>query len=287
MPTYSRETRALLDVLSRRTIAYHPDLALALGSVPAAVILSQLLYWHGKQADPDGWIKKTAAELEEETGVTERQQEVTRPALVESGLVEFQRRGIPAMPFYRVKHDKIIALYLSRSRETSFPEAGNQETTERGNIDSPFKGNLIPPNGDANTESTAENTQEITRQREPRRKMAGFASVLTSHPDARVSSFLEILARPHVTDTDAALILSKVSHDECATWRDVLTIWAANPNWRIDLAAMFDRYQRTVNAKRYQTPIAANGNGKHAMPDTAGDALEILRQRAAARGETI
>jgi hypothetical protein len=228
--------------------------------VPAAVILSQLLYWHGKQADPDGWIKKTASELEEETGVTERQQEVTRPALVESGLVEFQRRGIPAMPFYRVKHDKIIALYLSRAGETSFPEAGNQETTERGIYVSPVKGNLIPPNGDANTESTAENTQEITKQREPRRKTAGFASVLTEHGDARVAAYMDILAQKQITDTTAALIMERIGRDDIEVWRQILTAWAIGGDrgpYRADnLSGMFERFDATKNSKRFKTAVA-------------------------------
>lgn len=115
MTTYSPETRALLDALSRQTIAYHPDLAATLGSIPAAVILGQLLYWHGKQADPDGWIMKTAKDFEAETAITERQQETVRAILVGVGAVKFERRGIPAMPFYKIDHDKIISLYVNNA----------------------------------------------------------------------------------------------------------------------------------------------------------------------------
>lgn len=249
MPTYSKETRALLDVLSRRTIAYHPDLALALGSVPAAVILSQLLYWHGKQADPDGWIRKTAAELEEETGVTERQQEVTRPAMVEAGLVEFQRRGVPAMPFYRVNHDRIVELYLSRAGETSFPQTGKQE--------SPVKGNLIPPNGDTNTEITSETTTESTGGSAPAVvSVKGFGKVYTAHPDARVAAYLDIMGQPHITASNAQIILDRVSLEFVEVWKSVLVLWASSAWNPRNIAGMIERYEGDKNAKRF--PKAAS-----------------------------
>jgi len=257
MPTYSPETRALLDVLSRRTIAYHPDLALALGSVPAAVILSQLLYWHGKQADPDGWIKKTAVELEEETGVTERQQETTRPAMIEAGLVEFQRRGVPAMPFYRVNHNKIIELYLSRAGETSFPQTGKQE--------SPVKGNLIPPNGDANTEITSETTAETTggsAAPAPLVSVKGFGKVYTQHPDARVAAYLDIMGQPHITASNAQIILDRVALEFVEVWRNVLTLWASSAWNPRNISGMIERYEGDKNAKRFPKPAAAQPIGE-------------------------
>ena len=39
---------ALIELLGDRPVAYHPMLAKRLGSVKAALFLSQLLYWHGK-----------------------------------------------------------------------------------------------------------------------------------------------------------------------------------------------------------------------------------------------
>ena len=152
---YSPETRKLLDALSRRTVAYHPDLATALGSIPAAIILGQLLYWHGKQADPDGWIMKTAKELEAETAVTERQQENVRQILVSAGAVQFERRSTPAMPFYRINHDRIIELYIE-SDPAEIPPKGETKFPPRSII-------KFPPLGDTNTEITTEITSNTTR----------------------------------------------------------------------------------------------------------------------------
>lgn len=120
---------------------------------------------------------------------------------------------------------------------------------------------------------------------------SGFGSVYTSHDDPRVAAFLEILARKQITITDAEIIQKRVTTDTVDVWRDVLQIWAINPNWPLTLANIFDRYERTVNAKRIASKSGAtgyqNGTHKNATPWTADGAMEILRARAAARGETI
>ncbi len=142
--------------------------------------------------------------------------------------------------------------------------------------------------------------QEVLKQEVPKPEVArrgarktritsGFASVYTSHDDPRVAAFLEILARKQITATDAEIIQKRVSTDTLDTWRDVLKIWAIQPNWSLKLEDIFDRYERTVNAKRFTSSTAApnyqNGQYKNAVPGAG--ALEILRARAAARGETI
>lgn len=123
------------------------------------------------------------------------------------------------------------------------------------------------------------------------RAVSGFGSVYTSHDDPRVVAFLEILARKQITATDAEIIQKRVTTDTVDVWRDVLQIWAANPNWPLTLANIFDRYERTVNAKRFTSktdaPNYQNGAYKNAKPWSADGAMEILRARAAARGETI
>jgi hypothetical protein len=125
----------------------------------------------------------------------------------------------------------------------------------------------------------------------PRRKVLGFASVFTEHPDPRISAFLEILARKQITVTDAEIIQNRVSATEMDAWREALTAFAREPNWQLRMENIIDRYDRIVNSRRIASksapPNYQNGAYKHAMPDTATGAMEILRARAAARGETI
>lgn len=71
----------------------------------AALMLTQLLYWTGKEADPEGWIHKVEADWEEELVFGARRLRDARSILVGLGLVEHTRRGLPARPCYRVRMD--------------------------------------------------------------------------------------------------------------------------------------------------------------------------------------
>lgn len=124
----------------------------------------------------------------------------------------------------------------------------------------------------------------------PARRPAGFASVHTSHEDARVAAYLDLLGQKQITDTNAALIMERVGPNDIEVWREVLTAWAVGgergPYVPTNFSGMFDRYDSAKNARRFPK-ASVSGNGKHAMPDIVDGAREILRQRAAARGETI
>lgn len=91
-----------------RPIVIYPALVRALdGSVPAAMMLTQLLYWTGKGSDPQGWVHKVESEWEEELTLTPKRVKNARTMLVDLGLVEHKRRGIPALPCYRVNADAL------------------------------------------------------------------------------------------------------------------------------------------------------------------------------------
>ena len=83
----SKSKEALLVLLHDRPVAYHPALVKVAGSVTAALFLSQLLYWHGKGSDPE-WIYKTQADMEEETGLS-RREEVFQPRCITAWISTF------------------------------------------------------------------------------------------------------------------------------------------------------------------------------------------------------
>lgn len=94
-------------------VAYYPSLNRITGSINATIFLCQLIYWTGKQQDPDGWIYKTQEDIESETGLGRRQQETARRHLVANGLLEEVREGMPARLFYRVNTEAIDAAWES------------------------------------------------------------------------------------------------------------------------------------------------------------------------------
>ena len=107
-------------------VAYHPSFAAIGGSVNAGLFLAQLFYWHDRGSDPDGWIYKTQAEWEEETGLSRWEQETARRRLRERGLVEEKLAGLPARLHYRLDVERLIALLSARVTRTPSPPAGGE-----------------------------------------------------------------------------------------------------------------------------------------------------------------
>jgi hypothetical protein len=91
-------------------VAYYAAFAKVLGGVEAGILTSQFFYWYGKGHNPDGWIYKTQAEIEDETGLSRRNQETARKKLRESGVLEEKYSGMPAKLFYRLNLERLFAL---------------------------------------------------------------------------------------------------------------------------------------------------------------------------------
>lgn len=90
-----------------RPVAYYPSLVKITGSVCAGIFLCQLLYWRGKQTDPEGWIYKTQAEISEETGLSRCEQETARRLLREKGLIREKFADVPRKLYFNVCIDEI------------------------------------------------------------------------------------------------------------------------------------------------------------------------------------
>lgn len=71
-----------------RPIAFHRCFVDLAGSVTAALVLSQAIYWQKRiLEDRDGWWYKTRSEWMEETGLSRRQQETARKCLKQLGVL--------------------------------------------------------------------------------------------------------------------------------------------------------------------------------------------------------
>jgi hypothetical protein len=115
---------ALRRVLSDRPIAFHPALARVLGGINEALLFQQIAYWSDKGADPE-WIYKTQADIEAETTLARTQQENARRKLRALGVIEEQKRGVPARLYYRVNWGAIFAL-LESSQDAGFLQSRMQ-----------------------------------------------------------------------------------------------------------------------------------------------------------------
>lgn len=95
------------NLLGSKQIAYNPDLVKITGSINAAILLNQLLYWHRKGYDPE-WIYKTANEMKKETGLTRSQQDLAIKSCKKLNLIEVKLKGIPAKRHFKLNLDPII-----------------------------------------------------------------------------------------------------------------------------------------------------------------------------------
>ncbi|MGY3830925.1 primosomal protein I [Citrobacter freundii] len=211
-----------------RPIAYNPSFAkLKAGKVKsgpvAAVFLSQLVYWHNRM--DGGWMYKTQADIANETALTRDEQETARKRLVALGVLEEERRGVPATMHYRINTKRLEALLLETVKtgekacrgKTRMRNLQNVETPQSGLVQSrkPDCGdaankNAEPPQtrvgqsteqvcGDPtnfHTGDYTENTQEITQESKTSSRpdasqpdpLKAEQDFLTRHPDAVVFS---------------------------------------------------------------------------------------------------
>ncbi len=121
---------AMRRLLSDRPIAFHPMLARLLGGINEALLFQQLAYWSGKGHDSD-WIYKTQAELEEETALSRYQQEQARSKLRRLGILEEQRRGVPAKLYYRIVWEAVFRMLETSILDCEFPSSRGTRNQER------------------------------------------------------------------------------------------------------------------------------------------------------------
>lgn len=188
-----------------RPIAYQPAFAqLRAGKVKAgpaaAVLLSQLVYWHNRM---DGeWMYKTREDIKKETGLSRDEQETARKRLVALGVLQEELRGVPATVHFRINTEQLEALLLAPGQAESQlgatpPTRWRQHTQPVGG-DAPNKMAATPPTswreptqqagGDpANfltgdyTESTQEITQEIPQKAGEENSVDNFSEI---YPEA-------------------------------------------------------------------------------------------------------
>ncbi len=181
------DKKTLQVILQDHPVAYHPILAKATGSVNAAILLSQLLYWQGKGDNPE-WTYKTRDEIYEETGLSRREQETARRHLGLLHILHERRAGVPARIYYHVDMDALVEVLAAYQQKTadkaepssvSDPEMRPAEDTEDTvqlaqnvpsswhkmyHLDGTKCTNWMAQNVPTNTESTTETTTEITQK---------------------------------------------------------------------------------------------------------------------------
>ena len=99
----ANEAKALLNP----HLSVHPILARLTGSVSAAAVVSQAIYWTDCIGDTGGWFHSTGVQWERATALSRDKQETARARLRGLGFLHEEKRGAPPVLYYRVDFDAI------------------------------------------------------------------------------------------------------------------------------------------------------------------------------------
>lgn len=100
---------SLIKQLSDRPISFHRAYVKLTGSVNAALMLSQAMYWTPRTTDTDGWFYKSSADWEEETGLGRHEQDTARKQLKRTGFWSEKLKGVPATTHYKIDLEKMAS----------------------------------------------------------------------------------------------------------------------------------------------------------------------------------
>ncbi|HDR0641571.1 DNA replication protein [Pasteurella multocida] len=97
------------DILKQtgRSIAYRPALAKLFGGVTAEIFFEQIFYWQDKAENQELGVYKTQAELEEETGLSRKEQETARKKLREIGVLIETHKRLEHRIYFKIDMEKL------------------------------------------------------------------------------------------------------------------------------------------------------------------------------------
>lgn len=184
------DQREINNYFSTRGILYQPGFVRVVGSVSAAILLGQLLYWHNTGSRKDGWIYKTCEQMALETGLSRTQQDNAIKKLKGLGLLQTKRAG----PF--AKRCFLLDLVIVRNLLTKLRETGNLDC-------------LKPSRETADNQQTiTETTQKTTSSK----SVLGALNLVPKEIANEFDCFLDVLKAAHkpVTARGIELNLAKL-----------------------------------------------------------------------------
>ena len=128
------------------------------GSVNAALMLNQAMYWTERTGDTSGWFYKTREEWSDELGLSRSQQERERKRLRRLGFLQERLGGNPARMFYRLDTERVCEALrqLAENQPTSWHETSQQDG---GKSAIKLAGNRPTLKGTENTQRLPEKNQ--------------------------------------------------------------------------------------------------------------------------------
>lgn len=269
----------ILEILDR-PIAYHRCFVTLTGSVTAAVLLSQAVYWSRRTAEGnEGWFWKTSSDWEEETGLSRREQDTARGILRGLGFWQEEKRGIPARLWFRLDLEQLEQLLTSE--KTSLAESAKLDRRKT-------------PNWTGGKRQTiSENTPETTTPpptgggvEVPFPSRAAIRERLSRHQSVILDALREIL--PTYRRSSKLEDLAEIAQELGATGNQIreFPAWAATryPGRAVNLFFVTDYLTQYLNEAKENThgqPKPTPRENHDHSPRSASAPRETQQQRAA------
>lgn len=109
-----------LRALADRPVVFYAAFGRIADGAANGLFLAQALYWSARTQD--GWFWKTREAWTTETTLTRREQERARARLRALGLLQEERRGVPARMYYRIDGDRLAELLTEDAHREADPE---------------------------------------------------------------------------------------------------------------------------------------------------------------------
>ncbi|MGY6066148.1 DNA replication protein [Pasteurella multocida] len=118
-----------------RSIAYRPALAKLFGGVTAEIFFEQIFYWQDKAENQELGVYKTQAELEEETGLSRKEQETARKKLREIGILIETHKRLEHRMYFKINMERLDEVLSTladvQSEHSRMPESDIREEPKR------------------------------------------------------------------------------------------------------------------------------------------------------------
>ena len=138
-----------------RPIAFHPGLVPILGSVNAVLFFGQIFYWQDKAASDFG-VYKTAEEIQQETGLTYREQANAREKLRACGVLIETEKRLEHRIYFRIDFDVLEELLANCGERISRNDkSAIRETTKAQSVELTKAQSVIQRLPETTTETTA------------------------------------------------------------------------------------------------------------------------------------
>lgn len=171
-----------------RPVAYYPKLRRITGSTNATILLCQFMYWRGKEASGDGWLYKTADEIENETGLSYGEQKTARRDLVSAGLLEEHYARLDHQMRFKLDLDALNEKWAVE--ETNIPESGKPKF---GNEQNPLSLNESEITAESTALDISEKHTAYNRGRQERPDKLGIALQMVNFPGAKKAARVDAL----------------------------------------------------------------------------------------------